>query len=94
MLNSYEEATADFQLQKQGLELLDKYHWVLVSAAVGYLPVIFTIQWAMKNRNPFNLRGLLVLWNLILVVFNLAVQEMGKEVESEKEGRPSYQHWT
>ena len=73
MLNSYEEATADFQLQKQGLELLDKYHWVLVSAAVGYLPVIFTIQWAMKNRNPFNLRGLLVLWNLILVVFNLAV---------------------
>ena len=31
---------------------------------------------------------------VIVVVVVVAVQEMGKEVESEKEGRPSYQHWT
>ena len=39
MLNSYEEATADFQLQKQGLELLDKYAHIIKEQFHAVLPM-------------------------------------------------------
>jgi len=36
----------------------------------GYLVIIFSIQSLMRNRKPFELEGLLFLWNLLLAVFS------------------------
>ncbi|EGD73506.1 fatty acid elongase [Salpingoeca rosetta] len=69
----YENASAEFRLDKQGIVFLDKYFWVMAGVAAAYLPVVFSLQAFLKNREPLNLRALLVLWNLILVVFNLYV---------------------
>lgn len=43
----------------------------MLVAAVSYLPIVFSIQYFMRNRKPFNFRRLLVLWNFLLVIFNV-----------------------
>lgn len=47
-------------------------YWSLsIYASLVYLIVIFSVQRFMKNREPFNLRGLLTCWNFALAAFSI-----------------------
>ena len=43
---------------------------VPIVAVTAYAVLIFGGQYAMKDRKPWNLRGLMALWNLSLSVFS------------------------
>lgn len=45
--------------------------WIPPLASVAYLLIIFSGKKWMQNRQPYNLRGLLTLWNSLLAVFSI-----------------------
>jgi len=47
------------------------YWYVFFLGAVLYPPVIFGIQHVMKDRKPFHLKGLLLVWNAGLALFSV-----------------------
>lgn len=47
-------------------------HWQWsVYISVLYVLMVFTGKWVMKNREPFDLRRPLVLWNIGLAAFSV-----------------------
>eukprot|EP00730_Choanoeca_flexa_P016651 TRINITY_DN7917_c0_g1_i1.p1 TRINITY_DN7917_c0_g1~~TRINITY_DN7917_c0_g1_i1.p1 ORF type:complete len:280 (+),score=60.31 TRINITY_DN7917_c0_g1_i1:121-960(+) len=67
----YETKYADFELAKDGGELLAaNFYWIL-ACAIGYLPLIFGLQAAMEAYKPLKIKTTLFVWNVGLVLFNL-----------------------
>ena len=47
-------------------------HWQYsVYISILYVVVVFSGKWLMKDRDPFDLRKPLVLWNIGLAVFSV-----------------------
>jgi len=67
----YSILTKDFIVAVDGIAFIDRHFYVLAAIAAAYLPITFGLKAWMKNRKPYNLRGALVVWNLLLVAFNL-----------------------
>ncbi|EDQ92757.1 uncharacterized protein MONBRDRAFT_4746 [Monosiga brevicollis MX1] len=67
----YERTVSQWRLAVDGEQLLDRLFWYMTGAAMLYLPVIFGLRQLMANRAPFKLKMPLVLWNILLVIFNV-----------------------
>ena len=52
------------------LATLKYWHYSFYISAI-YLAVIFGLRRVMRDRKPFDLRGLLIAWNAILAVFSI-----------------------
>lgn len=50
--------------------MMKDYYWIANYVIAAYIITIFGIQWYMKDRTPYKLRGLLFLWNLGLAIFS------------------------
>lgn len=48
----------------------DDHVYILSALVIAYLPVIFGLQYVMKNRAPFDLRWALIPWNAGLAIFS------------------------
>jgi hypothetical protein len=49
-----------------------RHWWFFVLAGVAYLPFVFGLQAWMKNRQAYDLRRPLILWNLFMATFSTA----------------------
>ena len=52
-------------------EWLGDHMWVPLLLSLGYVVVVFGIQWAMESRPEFDLRLPLAYWSLLLALFSL-----------------------
>jgi hypothetical protein len=50
----------DFHWERDAIPFYDRWATVFAVLAVLYLPVIFSVQYWMKDRKPFNLKPLLL----------------------------------
>jgi hypothetical protein len=53
-------------------KLARNYWWLSFFAAALYVLIVFGGQRIMRDRKPFDLRGWLAAWNLVLAVFSVA----------------------
>ncbi|XP_021962740.1 elongation of very long chain fatty acids protein 6 [Folsomia candida] len=59
-----------FELTRWRLWMGRNWAWSLYASAI-YVLAIFSVQRLMKNRQPFQLRGALTCWNLMLAAFSI-----------------------
>jgi len=59
-----------FELTRWRLWMGKHWDWSLYASLI-YVAAIFSIQKFMKNRQPFQLRGALTCWNLMLAAFSI-----------------------
>jgi len=57
--------------EEEAIGLYKDYFYVFLIGVLIYPPTIFGIQYLMKDRKPFNFRGLLAVWNLGLALFSI-----------------------
>ena len=60
----------DYVCDKHVAWMKDHWHWSIY-ISIMYVIVIFGIQRIMRNREPFNLRGALILWSTLLAAFSI-----------------------
>ena len=53
------------------IEFMKRWRHLAVYLSVFYVAVVFGIQYPMKNRTKWNLRGPLMVWNSIMAVFSI-----------------------
>ena len=53
------------------VDWMSQYHWVSNLFIAAYLAFIYLMRRYMSNRPRFELRGALVIWNIILAIFSL-----------------------
>ncbi len=59
-----------FELTRWRLWMANNWSWSIY-ASVIYILAIFSVQRLMKYREPFQLRGALTCWNLMLALFSI-----------------------
>jgi hypothetical protein len=52
-------------------QLLVKYWPHTITISLIYLIVVYSIQWIMRDRKPFDLKTQLILWNGGLALFSI-----------------------
>jgi elongation of very long chain fatty acids protein 6 len=57
--------------RKDRLNWQEKHWHYVLYMSVAYIATIFGLKYIMKNRKPFELRILLIIWNLGLAVFSI-----------------------
>mmetsp|Transcript_7241 Transcript_7241/g.26635 ORF Transcript_7241/g.26635 Transcript_7241/m.26635 type:complete len:281 (+) Transcript_7241:130-972(+) len=60
-----------FVWTEDAVPFLDRYWYVLASAAILYVPTIHALQMVMANKKALEIRPLLFVWNLLLCGFSL-----------------------
>jgi hypothetical protein len=51
----------------------NEYWYLFVGAAIAYLPVVVLLRSWMRDRKPFSLKPLLVVWNGALAALSVAM---------------------
>jgi len=69
--NFHSQYEMDFRLAQEWSLLSRVYHYAAPVAAILYVLFVFIGPRVMANRKPFELRGLLFFWNLLLTVFSV-----------------------
>jgi elongation of very long chain fatty acids protein 6 len=56
---------------QEAVDVYKTYWYVFLLGAVLYPPVIFGLQYIMRDRKPFSLKGLMLVWNAALALFSV-----------------------